>query len=126
MATYSVGNFSESAIPFYGCNKAMRMFILNSTENPKRRLWKCSNLGLRCKLFIWDNELECSTSSKHKNSIGCNCSDVVQELGCIIKDLEDWKKEKMKMKLENERKKARMLKLLLTFSWCLFFAYKKW
>ncbi|CAL5198051.1 unnamed protein product [Lathyrus oleraceus] len=125
MTTSFVGNFSVSEIPFCGFNKAMRMFISSSTKNPKRRFWKCSNLGLGCSLFIWDNEVERSISTKYKNSIRCNCSKFVQELGFIIKDLEARKKEKMKLKLENERKKTKMFKLLLTPLCCLFFAYQK-
>lgn len=116
MTTSSLGNFSKFEIPVYGCNKAMGMFISNSTKNPKRRFWKCSNSGLGCSPFIWDDEVECNTSTKHKNSVRYNFSEVVQELGCIIKDLESRKKEKMKLKLENERKKTKMFKLLLTLS----------
>lgn len=78
-----------------------------------------------CKLFIWDDELERNTSNESKNLIGCNCAEVVQELGCIIKDLEIKKKEKMKLKLENERKKDNLFKNLLIVSRCLFFAYQK-
>ncbi|CAL5205689.1 unnamed protein product [Lathyrus oleraceus] len=126
MTTSSVGNFSMSEIPVCGCNKEMRMFISNSTKNPKRRFWKCSNLGLCWSLFIWDDEVERNTSTEHKNSIRCNCSEFAQELGCIIKDLEARKKEKTELKLENERKKTKMFKLLLTLSWCLLFAYHKW
>ncbi|CAL5212552.1 unnamed protein product [Lathyrus oleraceus] len=119
MTTSSVGNFSVSEIPVCGCNKAMRMFISNSTKHPKRRFWKCSNSGLGCSLFIWDDEVERSTSTEYKNSIRCNCSEFVQELSCIIKDLEARKKDKTKLKLENERKKTKMLKLLLSCSRCL-------
>ena len=90
MATSFVGNSSEAEIPIVGCNRAMRMFISNSSENPKRRFWKCVNSGVMssCKLFLWDGELERSISTQPKEIIGCNCSKVVQELGCIIKDVE--------------------------------------
>lgn len=91
----------------------MKKFISNSTENLERRLWKCSNSGLGCKLFIWDIELERNTSTESKNSIECNCLEVVQELSCIIKDIEAMKK-KLKLKLENDRKKFKLFKLLLT------------
>ncbi|CAL5209793.1 unnamed protein product [Lathyrus oleraceus] len=125
MTTSSVGNFSVSEIPVCGCNKAMKMFFSNSTKNHKRRLQKCSNSGLGCSLFIWDDEVERNTSTGYKNSIRYNCSEVVQELGRIIKDLEARKKEKIKLKLKKERKKTKMFKLLLTLSWCLFFAHQK-
>lgn len=77
MATSSIGNSSKSKIPVCGYNKAMRMFISNSTKNPKRRFWKSSNSGLGCSIFIWDDEVEHNTSTEHKNSIRCNCSEVV-------------------------------------------------
>lgn len=100
MATTSVCNCSQSQIPICGCNRAMRMFISYSIENPKQRLWRSSYSGVmaNCKLFIWDDKLERNTSNESKNSTGCNCTEVVQELGYIIKDLEEKKKEKMKFK----------------------------
>ncbi|CAL5205350.1 unnamed protein product [Lathyrus oleraceus] len=102
MTISSIGNFSEFEIPVCGCNKTMMMFISNSTKNPKRIFWKSSNSGLGCSLFIWDDEVEYNTSTEHKNSIICYLSEVVQELGCIIKDLEARKKEKMEFKLEKK------------------------
>ncbi|CAK8577862.1 unnamed protein product [Lathyrus sativus] len=128
MAMSSVGNSSQSQIPVYGCNRAMRMFISNSSENHKRRFWKCANSGVMSnyKLFLWDDELERSISTEPKISIGCNCSEVMHELSCIIKDVEARKKEKMKLKLENERKKANLFRMLLILSWVLFFSYQKW
>lgn len=125
--TSSIGNCSDSKNPNYGCNRVMGMFISNLIQNPKLQFYKCSNLGVSSfKLFIWDDELECNTSNESKNSVGCTCTEVVQELGCIIKDLKDKKKEKIKLKLENKRKKVNSFKLLLIVSWCLFFAYHKW
>lgn len=62
-----------------------------------------------CKLFIWDDELECNISIESIHSGGCNCSEVVNNSGCIIKDIEAGRKEKMKMKLENERKKSQFV-----------------
>lgn len=79
-----------------------------------------------CKLFIWDNELERDASNESKNSFGCTCTKVMHELGCIIKYLEAKKKEMMKLKLENERKKANSFKVLLILSWCMFFDYQTW
>lgn len=70
------------------------MFISNSSEKNMGKLWKCANSGVMssCKLFLWDNELKRNISTEPKKSIGCNCLEVVQELGCIIKDVEARKK----------------------------------
>lgn len=62
-----------------------------------------------CKIFICDDELERNTSNEFKNSIGCNFTEVVLELGCIIKDLEAKKKKKMKLKLENEKEEGQFV-----------------
>ena len=54
-------------------------------------------VNVSCKQFIWDDELERNISSEPINSSGCNCSEIVNDLGCIIKDLEARKKEKINM-----------------------------
>lgn len=56
-------------------------------------------------LFLWDDELECNISTESMHSSGCNYSEVMKDLGCIVKDLKARRKEKMKMKLKSERKK---------------------
>ncbi|PNX81735.1 hypothetical protein L195_g037760 [Trifolium pratense] len=40
MSSSSVAHTTTYQIPKCGCNKTMRMFISNSSENPKRKYWK--------------------------------------------------------------------------------------
>ena len=79
-----------------------------------------------CKLFICDDDLERNPPSDPRSLSGCNCSDMLKDLGSIVKDIEIGKKAKMKIKLEKEKRKTTLLELLLVGSWGFFFAYHKW
>lgn len=130
------------------------MYISNSTENPKKKYWKCVNSevifnvnysSVNVSLFIWFCLL--SNIFMHCQITSCSCGKMklnatyqvnpkilvvaitqsVKDLGCIIKDLESRKrKEKLMKKFENERKKANMFKFLLVVSWSFLTTYQKW
>ncbi|PNX54565.1 zinc finger homeodomain protein [Trifolium pratense] len=60
MSSSSVANSMAVQIPECGCKKPMRMYVSNTTENPKRRFWKCATHGKAgsCNLFDWDDLIE--------------------------------------------------------------------
>ncbi|XP_039686371.1 uncharacterized protein [Medicago truncatula] len=127
----------------------MVIYIANTVENQGRRFWKCRNWqkARKCNLLIWDDELGPSTrpfvtvsatpsnasieqprkesskavveevkqgmSNVETRSEKCNCAETLQGMW-------DGKKEKMKMKLVQQKKKFDWLKLFVIVSWVFF------
>ncbi|CAK8579502.1 unnamed protein product [Lathyrus sativus] len=124
MASSLSANSHHAQAPVCGCNRSMKMFMSNSVENPKRRFWKCQNSRLimsGCNLVIWDDDLERNPASDLRSSSGCNCSKMLKDLGSIVKEIDIGEKAKMKTKLEKDKRKATLLKLLLVMSWGSYF-----
>jgi hypothetical protein len=63
MSSSSIANSTPLDIPECGCNKSMRMFISNFDENPKRRYWKCANLGGKSLISLFFLMISFSNSS---------------------------------------------------------------
>jgi hypothetical protein len=42
----SIAASSGVNLPKCGCNIPMKMWISNTVQNPKRKFWKCRNIGV--------------------------------------------------------------------------------
>ncbi|KAL5070514.1 hypothetical protein RYX36_021401, partial [Vicia faba] len=69
--------------------------------------------------------LDSNDTATHSGIICCNCSELLKNLHCIVKELQYNKGEQMKMKLQNERKTSKIFKTLFLFSWIIVIAYFK-
>lgn len=73
-----------------------------------------------CGLFLWDDEVNakgCSSSGVVESGrVCCDCSSVLMDL--VLK-----KRGKMKMKLESERRKVKILLGCLLLSWVFFVVF---
>ncbi|GAU35138.1 hypothetical protein TSUD_394640 [Trifolium subterraneum] len=67
----SSGNFN---LPRCGCGIPMKLLISNTDFNPKRKFWKCRNVGLDgCELFVWDDELDAVEDANPKSRYATSC-----------------------------------------------------
>ncbi|WJX40484.1 glucuronosyltransferase [Trifolium repens] len=50
---------TPAPLPRCGCNVPMKLWLSNIGLNPKRKFWKCRNIGMDgCDFLVWDDELE--------------------------------------------------------------------
>ncbi|CAK8568248.1 unnamed protein product [Lathyrus sativus] len=57
----SIGTSNGRQISRFGCNQVMKIWVSNTSKNPKRKFWRCRNwqkTRISCDLFIWDDELD--------------------------------------------------------------------
>nr|XP_004509564.1 uncharacterized protein LOC101505928 [Cicer arietinum] len=126
--------------PLCGCKQVMRMWMANTPKNPKRKFWKCKNYGSEqsCHLFVWDDDRNLHNGNQNPSTVAagpvsadtvaldhvapaCNNCDMMKSF--MMNNSRDV--DKLKKKLESEKKKKIWLVIALIMSWIYFTIFYK-
>ncbi|WJX34560.1 hypothetical protein P8452_22664 [Trifolium repens] len=114
--------------PLCGCQLPMVMYKSKKTESYGKRFWRCQNWskgkGYTCDMFDWEDDVvpEAAIDERKKVVVDCATCKTVAE---IVNQIEVKKNAKLKSKIVKERKKVKLVTLLLIFSWFFFVWYVK-
>ncbi|KAK2360662.1 hypothetical protein QL285_085906 [Trifolium repens] len=83
-SSYANSGGTLAPLPRCGCNVPMKLWLSNTGLNPKRKFWKCRNIGMDgCDFLVWDDELEEveAANPKSRFTTACKNCERIKEFG---------------------------------------------